>query len=224
MSEVVKLEKGGPSQRAVTRAASIIEAGGIVAFPTESFYGLGAGASQESALKRLFLIKKRDPAVPILILISSVNVLAKYTASIPPKALELARTFWPGGLTMVFEASPDLSPLLTGGTEKIGIRVSDHPIAHALTVALNIPITGTSANISGNPPCTGADQVLQYFGTKIDLILDGGITTGTQPSSVLDVTTSPPLLIREGIIKAKEIINSGIYKDLLVSPQQGGNL
>lgn len=224
MSEVVKVEKAGPSRRAVTRAASIIEAGGIVAFPTESFYGLGAGASNEPALERLFLVKKRDPGVPILIFISSINELAKYTASIPPKALELARKFWPGGLTMLFEASPDLSTLLTAGTGKIGIRISSHPLARALTSALNMPITGTSANISGSPPCTRADQVVKYLDKKVDLILDGGITKGTQPSSVLDVTTTPPVLIREGIIKAKEIIDSEIYEGLLVEPQQGGHL
>jgi L-threonylcarbamoyladenylate synthase len=117
-----------------------------------------------------------------------------------------------------------LSTLLTGGTGKIGIRISGHPLARALTSALNMPITGTSANISGSPPCTRADQVVKCLGKNIDLILDGGITRGTQPSSVLDVTTSPPLLLREGIIKAKEIIDSEIYEDLLVSPQKGGNL
>jgi len=224
MSEVVKVEKPGPSNAAVTRAAAVMKAGGIVAFPTESFYGLGAAASNESALERLCLVKKRDPAAPILILISSITELANYTASLPPKAVELARRFWPGGLTIVFNASRDLSPLLTAGTGKIGIRISSHPIAHALTLALTIPITGTSANISGRPPCTRADQVVQYLGTNIDLILDGGVAKGTQPSSVLDVTTTPPLLIREGMVKAEEIIDSEIYEDLLVSPQQEGNV
>ncbi|MFW6147139.1 MAG: L-threonylcarbamoyladenylate synthase [Thermodesulfobacteriota bacterium] len=221
MIEVVKLEKEGPFQEPLARAASIIEAGGIVAFPTESFYGLGAGASNESALKRLFLVKKRDPAMPILIFISSINELSKYTASVPPKALELAGKFWPGALTILFEASPDLSTLLTAGTRKIGIRISGHPVARALTSLLNMAITGTSANISGSPPCTRADQIVKYFGDTIDLILDGGTTEGKLPSSILDVTHTPPRLIREGIIKAKEIIDSEIYEELLVPEQEG---
>jgi L-threonylcarbamoyladenylate synthase len=220
MSKVVNVEKAGFAQRAITRAVSIIEAGGLVAFPTETFYGLGAGATNESALRRLFLVKKRDPGVPILILISSMEELSEYAASIPREALELGWKFWPGGLTMVLEASPRVSSLLTAGTGKIGIRISGHPLARALTLALDVPITGTSANISGRPPCTSADQVVECLGSHIDLILDGGITKGTPPSTVLDVTSSPPLLIREGIIKAEEIIDSGIYEEIRVSAQQ----
>jgi L-threonylcarbamoyladenylate synthase len=220
MSEVLKVEEPGSPQRAISRAVSILESGGIVAFPTESFYGLGARATDEAALQRLILVKKRDPAVPILILISSLDDLATYAASIPRKALELGMRFWPGGLTLVLEASPGLSSLLTAGTGKIGIRIPGHPLAHALSRALDAPITGTSANISGRPPCTGADQVVECFGEQIDLILDGGTTEGTRPSTVLDVTTTPPLLIREGIIKAEDIIESEIYGDIRVSTQQ----
>lgn len=220
MSEVVTVEDASFLQRAVQRAVSVIETGGMVAFPTESFYGLGVGATNESALERLFLVKKRDPAVPVLILISSLEELSEYAASIPREALELGRRFWPGGLTMVLKASPWLSSLLTAGTGKIGIRIPGHPLAHALTLALNVPITGTSANISGSPPCTSAEQVVQSFGNRIDLILDGGITEGTQPSTILDVTITPPLLLREGIITVEEIIRSEIYTDIRVSTHQ----
>lgn len=224
MSEVVRIEEDESPQLGIERAVSIIEEGGIVAFPTESFYGLGVDATNSSSLERLFRVKKRDPSLPILILISSIKELSKYTASIPPKALDLGRRFWPGGLTMVLQSSQSLPSALTAGTGKIGIRISSHPVAHALTLALNAPVTGTSANISGKPPCTRADQVVECFSGKVDLILDGGITKGTQPSTILDVTSDPPLLIRKGIIRAEEIIGSGIYGKILISSQRQGNL
>lgn len=219
MIEVVTIAEAESRPRGIQKAASIIEEGGIVAFPTESFYGLGAAATNSSALQRLVRVKKRDPRLPILILISCIDELSECTASIPPEAFELARRFWPGGLTLVFEASQDLPPLLTAGTGKIGVRISGHPVAHALTRALEVPITGTSANISGKPPCTKAEQVVKLFDGQLDLILDGGATEGTHPSTVLDVTRNPPLLLRDGIIKAEEIIASGIYSEILTSTQ-----
>jgi len=219
MIEVVKIDHAEPPQRGIRKAASIIEEGGIIAFPTESFYGLGAAATNSSALQGLFQVKKRDASLPILVLISSIKELSAYVASIPPKALELAMLFWPGGLTLVFEASQDLPPLLTAGTGKIGIRISGHPVAHALTLAVKIPITGTSANISGKRPCTTAEQVVRLFKTQVDLVLDGGVTKGIHPSTVLDVTRDPPLLIRQGIIRAEEIIATGIYTRILTSTE-----
>ncbi len=217
MSEVIVIDEAESPQKGLERAVSIIEKGGIVAFPTESFYGLGVDATNSSAIEKLFRVKKRDPHLPILILISSINELSKYASPIPPEAEELGRRFWPGGLTMVLQSSQGLPTVITGGTGKIGIRISSHPLAHALTLALNVPVTGTSANISGQPPCTRADQVVECLGEKVDLILDGGATEGTHPSTLLDVTSDPPLLIREGIIKEEEIIGSGVYREILVS-------
>jgi L-threonylcarbamoyladenylate synthase len=197
------------------KAVAILSEGGVVAFPTESFYGLGVDATNPHAIKRLFKIKQRDPGFPILILISSLSELPQYTASIPPEGERLGIEFWPGGLTMIFHSSPILPSVLTAGTGKIGIRISSHPLAIAITRALNTPITGTSANISGMPPCTRAEQVIECFGNEVDFILDGGTTEGKHPSTILDVTCDPPLLIREGIVKAERIIGSGIYKKIV---------
>jgi L-threonylcarbamoyladenylate synthase len=219
MIEVVKIDQAEPPQRVIQKASSILEDGGVVAFPTESFYGLGVAATNSSALQRLFRVKKRDPHLPILILISCIDELSECTASTPLKALELGRLFWPGGLTLVFEASQDMPSLLTAGTGKIGVRISGHPVARALTCALKVPVTGTSANISGKPPCIRAEQVVELFDGQLDLILDGGNTKGIHPSTVLDVTRDPPLLIREGMITAEEIIESGIYSEILTSMQ-----
>jgi L-threonylcarbamoyladenylate synthase len=215
VSNIVKTGELEPPSEVLNRAVTILSEGGIVAFPTESFYGLGVDATNPHAIERLFMVKQRDPGLPILILISSLSKLPRYTSSIPPEAERLGMEFWPGGLTMIFHSSPVLPSVLTAGTRRVGIRISSHPLVIALTRALNTPITGTSANISGMPPCTSAEQVVECFGNKVDLILDGGTTEGKHPSTILDVTCDPPLLIREGIIKAEKIIGSGIYKKIL---------
>ena len=188
-----------------------------MAFPTESFYGLGVDATNTDAVKNLFQIKNRDYNLPILILISSLRDLPCYVAYIPSRAKRLGKKFWPGGITMVFQSSPAVSSLLTSSTGKIGIRISSHPIAYALSKTLHAPITATSANISGVPPCIKANQVLECFNNAIDLILDGGETQGKYPSTILDVTNDPPKIIRKGIVKVEEIIKSGIYKKIVES-------
>jgi L-threonylcarbamoyladenylate synthase len=212
LSQVVTVDSAESLRHGIAKAREILLKGGIVALPTESFYGLGADATNPQALTRIFTIKKRGSALPLLILVSSLGELKKYVQSVPPQAKGMGKRFWPGGLTMIFRSSPLLPPILTAGTGKVGIRISSHPVTHALSKSLPVPITATSANISGMPPCTTADQVLEYLGTDIDLILDGGPTRGKCPSTILDVTMEPPVIIRKGIIKAEEIIESGIYK------------
>lgn len=212
---MVKIDSNESLKSGLNEVVRIIAEGGIVAFPTESFYGLGVDATNPHAIKRLFKIKKRDPDLPILILISSLRELPKYAISIPSEAKRMGKKFWPGGLTMIFQSSPLLPSVLTAGKGKVGIRISSHPLAHALTRALNVPITGTSANISGRPPCIIADQVVKCFGEDLDLVLDGGRTQGKYPSTMLDVTVDPPSIIRKGIVKAEEITRSGIYKEII---------
>jgi L-threonylcarbamoyladenylate synthase len=195
-------------------AVRVISEGGMVAFPTESFYGLGVDATNTQAIERLFHIKKRDHRLPILILISSLRELPRYVVSIPSRAKRLGEAFWPGGLTMIFQASTVLSSALTSGTGKVGIRISSHPVAIDLSRSLHVPITATSANISGISPCVTADQVKSWFHHAVDLILDGGKTPGGHPSTILDVTIDPPRMIREGLVKREEIIARGIYKQI----------
>jgi L-threonylcarbamoyladenylate synthase len=211
-----KIDSTQSLKEGVSIGAETILGGGVVALPTESFYGLSVDATNAQAVEKIFVIKKRGPDLPILILISSVGKLAKYVISVPPAAKQLAKRFWPGGLTMIFESAPILPSSLTGGTGKIGIRISSHPVVRAIQKALPVPITGTSANISGTPPCTTADQVIECLGTEVDLVLDGGPTQGKDPSTVLDVTVDPPLIVREGMIRAEEIMSAGIYERLAI--------
>jgi L-threonylcarbamoyladenylate synthase len=194
----------------VDRARHIILSGGIVAFPTESFYGLAVNASDENAIGRLFKIKKRMDNMPVLVLIPSLEYLKGYVAHVPEIALRLIGRFWPGGLTLLFKAGSGISPLLTSGTGKIGVRISSHPLAAALARAVDSPITGTSANISGKPGCVTAKEVYSSLGRGVDLILDGGETKGGKGSTILDVTVDPPEIIREGMISREQLQEAGI--------------
>jgi len=187
-------------------AAQVILSGGVVAVPTESFYGLAVHALNEKAIERLFAVKGRREDNPVLILIDSKESLDTYAKGVPDRARKLMERFWPGGLTLVFFAQPLLPQSLTAGTGKIGIRLSSHPLPRVLAGAVGAAITGTSANRSGQPSCTTAEEVMEAVGGDIDLILDGGRTPGGKGSTVLDVTLDPPVILREGIVSHEELL------------------
>jgi len=202
---LISVDTSGDFQSAVERAAEILLNGGLVAFPTESFYGIAVDVRNEAAIKRLFSAKGRSANSPVLILIDSAESLDRYVEQIPPVALRLIEEFWPGGLTLVFRAGSKISPLLTAGTQKIGIRLSSHPVATALAQAIGAPISGTSANISGQPGCRNAQEVLESLGRQVDLILNAGETDGKIGSTVLDVTQQPPRILRDGIVSREQL-------------------
>ena len=204
---LIKVDTKENLEPGLRRAAEIILSGGLVAIPTESFYGLAVNVTDEEAIRRLFVIKRRRSEHSILILIPSVEVLDQYVAHVSKTAHQLIKQFWPGGLTMLFEAGPDISPLLTAGTGKIGVRLSSHPIPTALARTSGVPITGTSANISGQPACMTAEEVSQSLGEGVDLILDGGKTKGGTGSTILDLTVTPPKILREGMVDREELKN-----------------
>jgi len=194
---------------ALSKAGEVLSYGGTIAFPTESFYGLGVDATNEKAIKQIFELKLRSSDQPLLLLISSVDDLDKIVEEIPGAAGKLIKQFWPGGLTIVFKAAQEISPLITASTGKVGIRLSSHPAATALAETLGKPITGTSANISGQPACSTAFDVFESLGNKVNLILDGGKTQGSLGSTIIDVTVDPPRILREGMI-TREIIEKTI--------------
>jgi L-threonylcarbamoyladenylate synthase len=202
---IIDVGSSGDLQGAVDHGANILLSGGVVAFPTETFYGLAVDIRNDAAIRRLFAVKQRRSNRPILILIDAVEALEPYVDHIPPVARSLMDQFWPGGLTLIFRAGPAISPLLTGNTDKIGIRLSSHPMAAALAGAIGAPISGTSANISDQPACRTAGQVLKSLGQDIDLILDGGRTPGEAGSTILDVTEHPLPILREGVITKTDL-------------------
>ncbi len=197
---------GNHLENQITDAAGILKSGGLVAYPTESFYGLAADAANETAIRHLFYVKRREVGNPVLLLIPAVESLERYAAHVSETAIRLMEVFWPGGLTLVFKAQKNVSTLLTAGTGKIGIRLSSHPIAMALAQAMGSAITGTSANISGEPPCNTPQGVLRALGKGVDKMLDGGETSGQKPSTVLDMTTHPYAVLREGIIEREMLL------------------
>lgn len=197
---IISIDPHNIAPSSIEKAITILEAGGVVAFPTETFYGLAADATNEKAVDRIFEIKGRSFNNPIALIISKENDLDLLADNIPEEAKKLMAAFWPGPLTLVFQASPSVSPRLTASTGKIGVRISSHPIAHALAAGLGSPITATSANLSGGRECTTAEEVRGQMANAQLTVIDGGPTLGGRGSTFLDVTVDPLVLLREGAI------------------------
>ena len=189
---------------ALREAADVLSKGGLVAFPTETFYGLGANALDSGALGRIYAVKGRSAAKPLLVLVDSARMARSLVKEIPTVAWVLMTRYWPGPLTLVFKAVDGLPDALTAGTGTIGIRMPGHPLALGLVRAAGVPVTAPSANPAGAEPPTTAGEVQRFFDGKIELILDGGPTKGGLPSTILDVTVTPPKLIRRGAIEFQE--------------------
>lgn len=191
------------SPDALRRALEILRRGGLVAFPTDTVYGLGALAFDAAAVESIYAAKDRPDEKAIPVLLGSADDLPKVAASVPEMALTLAARFWPGPLTLVIPKRPSL-PGAVSAAPTVGVRVPDHAVARALLQAAG-PMAVTSANLSGaSSPCT-ASEVLEQLGGRIPLILDGGRTPGGLPSTVVDCTGPEPKFLREGPIPPDEI-------------------
>jgi L-threonylcarbamoyladenylate synthase len=201
----IKIDPLHPDPTLVQLAAERLRQGRILAYPTETFYGLGADAGNEAAIEKLFRIKGRNFNNPIPILIGTEDELEGLVTEVPEAAQRLIRVFWPGPLTLIFRASKIVSPRLTANTGLIGIRISSHPIARSLAQALGTPLTTTSANLSGGKESTTAQEVAQTIGSLLDRIIDGGPTPGLKGSTVVNMAVSPPRILRVGIISENKI-------------------
>lgn len=181
-------------------AVNRLKRGGIVAFPTETFYGLAVDPFCRNALVALFGLKKRPADKPILVLIDHIEQISLLAKSVPQQYVPLMERCWPGPLTLIFPAKKSLPVELTGGTGTIGIRISSHPLARKLLRATGIPLTATSANISGSPPPQTAQAVAAMFGPSLCYILDGGKTHGGLSSTVVGLAGETPVVLRQGPI------------------------
>jgi L-threonylcarbamoyladenylate synthase len=181
-------------------AAEIISNGGVIAFRTDTFYGLGADPLNASAVARLRQLKGREEKKPILLLLADASVANRFIVERSAAFEDVARRFWPGPLTIVGPALTNLPAEITAGTGTVGVRVPADESVRELVRECGGALTATSANLSGSDPARSAAEVLEYFGDRIDLIVDSGEVTATEPSTVLDVTTSPPRVIRPGAI------------------------
>jgi L-threonylcarbamoyladenylate synthase len=199
-TRVVRVDATTPDLGVMRQAARILREGGLVAFPTETFYGLGAAGLDAAAARRVFEVKGRPASMPLLLLVDSRAMAASIATAIPSRASELMERHWPGPLTLVLRATPRVPAEVTAGTGTVGVRVPAHPVARALVRALGEPVTAPTANATGAPPPVTAADVLAQLGGAIDLILDAGATPGGAPSTVLDVTVDPPRVIRQGAV------------------------
>lgn len=195
-----------PDGKAIAAAVAAILSGKVVCYPTRCLYGLGADAWNPGAVKRVFKLKRRAPDRPILVLIDSLERLDQLVVSVPAIARELIERFWPGKLTLVFEARRSVPELLTAGTGKIGVRLPGHPVAQALLLALKRPITGTSANISGEPGCRRISDIPDSIRSAVSVLLDSGPLSGGAGSTVVDVSRDRPKVLREGALESAAIL------------------
>lgn len=190
---------------ALDRVVEALARDGLVAYPTETFYGLGANATSEKALDRLFDAKQRPRDMPVPVIIGEPGALAPLVTHVSKSAGKLMKAFWPGPLTLLFPAAGGCPARVTGGTGKVGVRVPDHPVAAAIARGCAWPITATSANRSGEREACAAGELDGALREAVDLIISGARTPGGPPSTVLDVTVEPPRLVRPGRIPEAEI-------------------
>jgi L-threonylcarbamoyladenylate synthase len=207
-----QIDSASPARDPLLQAARAISSGGLVVFPTRCLYGLAADAGNAAAVDRVFRAKGRSPENPVLVLIRHPDDLAGLVTAIPEKAALLMEKLWPGGLTLVFQAAASVPAALTAGSGKIGIRLPRHPVARALVDAVGRPVTGTSANLSGQPGCSCIDALAEKITLAADLILDAGPLEGGVGSTVVDVTREEPVILRSGTIP-DDIIQRALVPD-----------
>lgn len=190
----------GITGRSIDLAVQYLRQGRIVAFPTETYYGLAVDPQNPQAVDRLYRLKKRDENKPLLLLVSGVDGLQKLISYFPDVFKPLVAQYWPGPLTLIFPAAASIHPAVTAGTGTVGIRISPHEVASALVTAFARAITATSANISGMLPATTAAEVKEMFGENIDYILDGGRTPAGHCSTIVGLENNKLTVIRQGEI------------------------
>jgi L-threonylcarbamoyladenylate synthase len=207
-SIIRKINPRNPEPQFIAEAAAIIRQGGVVVFPTRCLYGLGADAFDPNAVEKIFKIKQRPADNPILVLIHSRRQLDSLVANISPPAVAIMDAFWPGRVTLVFEACDSLPNRLTARTGKIGVRLAGHPVAAALAKQVGSPVTGTSANLSGRPGCHQIQYLDPPIAKRVDLVLDAGMLEGGAGSTVVDVTADAPQILRVGQVTAEQILRT----------------
>ena len=194
-----------PLELIIKEAVDVLNRGGIIGYPTETVYGLGGDGTKPQVVRRIQKLKGRHFDKPLLILTAGIDEAVSLVSNVLPVAKDLMDSFWPGPLTLLFQGRGSLPVGVLGPDHRIGIRVSSDPVCMALLKRFNKPLISTSANPEGEKPATGASEVEGYFECLIDFIVDGGIRKSSKPSTVLDVSVEPPVLIRSGVISKQSI-------------------
>ena len=189
----------------IENAAEFLRAGGLVAFPTETVYGLGADASNAQAVRRIFQAKGRPADHPLIVHLADMSELKNWAREVPRSAWLLAEAFWPGPMTMILKRSDGVGDVLTGGQDTIGLRVPSHPVAHKLLLAFGGGIAAPSANRFGHLSPTAAEHVREELGDQVDLILDGGACPVGIESTIVDLSGNQPAILRPGHVSAQQV-------------------
>ncbi len=193
------------SRKSIRRAVHLLREGDVVAFPTDTVYGVGANAFERFAVRQIFEIKQRpaDKSLPVFIYqIDDLNLVAR---DVPNQAWPLLQTFWPGALTVVLRKNSALPDIVTSGQDTVAVRIPDHFVSLDLVIKTGRPLAVTSANLSGQPTPTTAQGVAEQLGENLPLVLDGGPSSTSQPSTIIDLSCNPPRVLREGFINVPEL-------------------
>lgn len=205
MGTILSVESNQATPTLLNQTSQTLREGGCLVIPTFCLYGMAANAFDEGAVRRLFAIKERPLTNPILLLIKDRDAVNALVTHVPAAAMALMNHLWPGKLTLVFNAAPCIPEIITAGTGKVGLRVPAHPVTRAITGAVPFPITGTSANISREPGVSTVKELDPRIIEGADLIIDAGPLTGNTGSTVVDVTCTPPRILRQGSTSARDI-------------------
>lgn len=200
---LAKLPPGVKEQ--IRDGISVLKRGGLVVFPTDTVYGLGACLNSLPAVERIYQLKQRPRSVALPLLLSDIAQISEVARVVPQVAWLLARSFLPGALTMVLPRAESVPDIITGGGETIAVRIPAHPVTIALIKGVGMPIVGTSANVSGRPSALTAGEVFSQFSNRIDLVIDGGRCPGGIESTIVDITGEVPRLLRPGAISREEL-------------------
>lgn len=203
--KILKINPLQPETELINIASTVLHDGGVIAYPTETIYGIGCNAYNNEAVTRIYELKGRDHSKAMIIIAADLLQISELVERIPDTAEKLVESFWPGPLTMVFEASEKLQQYAIRNSKTIAVRIPANEICLSLLKSCDFPIVSTSANKSGMPVSTNVEQVKNSFGKELDLIIDGGPTPSSAPSTVVDVTKTPLKIIREGAISKLEI-------------------
>ncbi len=202
---IVRPGEGCLSEAELDLCRAAFERGGLVAFPTDTVYGVGADAGSPAAVARLFAAKRRPATRPLPVLIAGSPGLLDCCSDLPDAAVALAREFWPGPLTIIVQRSPLICPEAVAGGDTVGLRVPDLRLARQVLSAVSGPMAVTSANLSGEESTTSPAEVLRTLGPSLDVLIDASVPGSGMPSTVIDLTHSPPRLLRKGAITLEQL-------------------
>lgn len=189
----------------VEKAIEIVRGGGLVAFPTDTVYGLGAGAYIEPAIERIFRVKQRPRTLALPLLLADITQISEIARDVPEYAWRLVERFLPGGLTLVVYRARMVKDIITAGGDTVAFRIPDHPVSRALIKGSGMPVIGTSANLSGQPNSHTYEEAYSQIGDKVEMVIDGGPAPGGKASTVVDVTGDVPVILRAGAISREQL-------------------